>query len=64
MSNNAQVGAIQAIYYHNIVAVIKHWERHIIVASSDIIPDIPEEELAQFRSQVSNLDNIWEFMEQ
>ena len=45
------------------VAVIERWERHITAAGPDVAPDVSEEELAQFRSRVSNPDNVREFME-
>ena len=62
-SNNTEASAIQAIYHRKMVAVIEHWERHITAAGPDVAPDVSEEELAQFRSQVSNPDNVQEFME-
>ena len=64
MSDDAQVGgAIAAIYCRNMRTMIERWERHITAAGSDIAPGINEEELAQFRGQVSNPANVWEFME-
>ena len=45
------------------VDVIEQWERRIIATERAIAPDISEEKLAKFRGQVSNLDNVWEFME-
>jgi hypothetical protein len=62
MSDDAQVGAIQAIYQCNMVDVIEQWERHITAAGHDVAP-VSEEELAQFRGQVSNPANVREFLE-
>ena len=42
--------------------VIARWERIITAAGSDFV-DAPEEELAQFRGQVSNPDDVREFLE-
>ena len=62
-SDNSQAGAIQAIYRQKMVAVIGRWEWHITAAGPDVAPDVSKEELAQFQSWVSNLDNVREFME-
>ena len=45
-SDNAQAGAIQAIYHRKMVAVIEHWERHITATGPDVASDVSEEELA------------------
>ena len=64
MSDNAQVGgAITAIYRRNMGTIIEHWERHITAAGSEVAPGVPEEELAWFRGQVSNPDNVRQFLE-
>ena len=63
MSDNAPIGAIQAIYHRNMGGVIERWERHIAAAGLDIAPDITEEELAQFRGQVSNPDDFRQFLQ-
>ena len=46
------------------VAVIERWKRHITATGPEIALGINEEELAQFRGQVSNPTNVREFMEQ
>ena len=43
--------------------MIKRWEWHIIAASPDVTPGVSEEELAQLRGQVSNPDNVRQFLE-
>ena len=64
MSDDAQIGsAIAAIYHHNMGAMIERWERHITAAGLDIAPGVKEEELAQFRGQVNNPDDVRQFME-
>ena len=63
MSDNTQAGTIQAIYHRKMVAVIERWEWHITAIGPNVALDISEEELAQFRSRVSNPDNIREFIE-
>src|SRR6266436_8864876 len=63
MSDNAPIGAIQAIYHRNMGGVIERWERHIAAAGLDIAPDITEEELAQFRGQISNPDDVRQFLQ-
>ena len=62
MSEDAQVGAIRTVFHCNMVSVIERWERHITAAGSDIA-DVTDEELAQFRGQVSNPDNVQQFLE-
>jgi hypothetical protein len=64
MSDGDQIGdAIAAIYRRNMGTMIERWERHITAAGLDIAPGVKEEELAQFRGQVNNPDNVREFME-
>jgi hypothetical protein len=50
-------------YHRKMVAVIERWEWHITAAGPDVALDVSEKELAQFRSRVSNPDNVREFME-
>ena len=64
MSNDAQIGgAITAIYHRNMGTMIERWEQHITAAGPDVAPSVPEEELVQFRGRVSNLDNVWQYLE-
>ena len=43
--------------------MIERWEQHITAAGPDVAPGVSEEELAQFRGQVSNPDNVQQFLE-
>jgi phosphopantothenoylcysteine synthetase/decarboxylase len=64
MSDDTQVGgAISAIYRRKMGAVIERWERRITAAGTDIVPEATEEELAQFRGQVSNPDDVQRYLE-
>src|SRR5580692_11819787 len=45
------------------VDVIERWERRITAAGPDIAAGVPEEELAQFRGQVSNPNDVRRFLE-
>jgi hypothetical protein len=63
MSDNAQIGgAITAIYRRNMGTMIERWEWHITAAGPDVAPGVSEEELARFRGQVSNPDNVRQYL--
>ena len=60
-SDNAQLPVIAAIYRHHFEKVVGYWERYIGAGLDN--PDVTDNELAQFRGQVSNLDDVWQFVE-
>ena len=64
MSDDAQIGgAITAIYHRNMGTMIERWEQHITATGPHVAPGVPEEELARFRGQVSNPDNVRQYLE-
>jgi hypothetical protein len=60
-SDNTQLPVIAAIYCHHFEEVVGYWEKYIGASLDN--PDVTENELAQFRGQVSNPDDVRQFVE-